>query len=285
MNADAENVRALRDLLRTREEEKERLARELEDTNRGVLALYAEIDDRATLLRTANELKDQFISHLSHEFRTPLNSIIALSGMLLESRSDPADVEQRRQAAFIRKSALELLGMVNDLLDLAKIESGRLEVHVEDVTVANVLSSLRAMMRPLLSEDVELFVDEGTDIPDLRTDVAKLTSVLRNLISNALKFTERGSVSVKAFLRDDRVVFEVRDTGIGIPSTERERIFDAFTQVDNPIQRNVKGTGLGLSLSRKLSVAIGGSLHVESEVGVGSTFYLELPLRPDRPTS
>ena len=272
LNPDAE-------MLHEKEEAIARLTQELEDTNRGVLALYAELDDRATLLRTANELKDQFLSHLSHEFRTPLNSITALSAMLLKAPPESLGDDERKHATYIQRSALELLGMVNDLLDLAKIEAGQLDVRNQEVSIQEVFGSLRGVLRPLMASDVELVFDDAASLPAIHTDGAKITQILRNLISNALKFTRAGEVRVSAKSDGTRIVFSVTDTGIGIPDSERERIFDAFTQVDNALQREAGGTGLGLSLSRKLATAIGGTLHVESEVGAGSTFSLVLPIQ------
>jgi signal transduction histidine kinase len=256
------------------------VTQELDDTNRGVLALYAQLDDQARELQRVNTLKDRFLSHLSHEFRTPLNSTIAMARLLLDRADGPLGEEQERQVGFIYGGARELLGMVNDLLDLAKIEAGRLDINPESFSVDELFSALRGMFRPLASETaVELaFSEVPPDFPLLRTDQEKVAQILRNLISNALKFTEAGEVRVGADTEGaDAMVFEVHDTGIGIPPDQMERIFEEFEQVPGPQQRRVQGTGLGLPLSLKLAALLGGSIDAESTVGRGSTFRLHIP--------
>jgi signal transduction histidine kinase len=253
---------------------------ELDDTNRGVMALYAQLDDQARELRRVNSLKDRFLSHLSHEFRTPLNSTLALSQLLLDRVDGPLTEDQERQVGYIHSGAGELLEMVNDLLDLAKIEAGRLTLNVEEFSIADLFSALRGMFRPLAAgKGVELvFAELPPDLPSLRTDEQKVAQILRNFISNALKFTERGEVRVSA--RGDAagaVVFEVGDTGVGIPAGDLERIFEEFEQVAGPHQRHVRGTGLGLPLSVELAALLGGSVSAESVVGEGSVFRLRLP--------
>jgi signal transduction histidine kinase/CheY-like chemotaxis protein len=269
------------DELRRRQEELAQLNRELEDTNRGVLALYAELDEKATQLRRANEMKSRFLSNMSHEFRTPLNSILSLSQILLDRLDGELTAEQEKQVTFIRKSAETLSELVNDLLDIAKIEAGKIEVRPSRFEVTKLLSSLRGMFRPIhINTSVELIFEEPVGIPPLNSDEGKISQILRNLISNALKFTERGEVHVSAKLnaQGKAVVFSVADTGIGIAPEYQEHIFEEFIQLDSPLQRRVKGTGLGLPLSRKLAELLGGSLTVKSEVGVGSTFSAVIPL-------
>jgi signal transduction histidine kinase/ActR/RegA family two-component response regulator len=271
--------------LRQRQEEAERLNRELEDTNRGVVALYAELDDKAESLRRADETKSRFLSHLSHEFRTPLNSILALSNLLLDRADGELTEEQEKQVTLIRKSAAGLSEMVNDLLDLAKIEAGKVDVHPAEFTAENLFSALRGVLRPLLtSPSVELVFEDARALPPLFTDEGKLAQILRNFISNALKFTERGEVRVSAKLAPDgpgggAVTFAVADTGIGIAPADQARIFDEFAQVENSLQRRAKGTGLGLPLSRSLAMLLGGNVALVSEPGVGSTFSVTLPVR------
>jgi signal transduction histidine kinase/DNA-binding response OmpR family regulator len=274
-------LQALADL-RERQEELLRLNRELEDTNRGVVALYAELDEKADHLRRADEMKTRFLSNMSHEFRTPLNSIRALSGLLLDRVDGPLTGEQETQVGYIRKAAEDLSALVEDLLDIAKIEAGRIEVHATVVSVPNLFSALRGMLRPLLvAEAVKLRFDTPDDLPLLLTDEAKLSQILRNFISNALKFTERGEVRVEASheAADGIVRFAVHDTGIGIAAEHLEAIFEEFVQVHGPLQRRVKGTGLGLPLCRRLATLLGGRVGVTSEPGLGSCFTLELPLR------
>lgn len=271
----------LLDELRRRQDDLERLNRELEDTNRGVIALYAEVDEKAAHLRQADQMKSRFLSHMSHELRTPLNSILALSQLLLDRADGDLTAEQEKQVAFIRKGAGGLLEMVNDLLDLAKIEAGKVEVHSTEFTAKNLFSTLRGVFRPMLpNKAIDLIFHDASGVPPLVTDEGKVTQILRNFISNALKFTERGEVRVRAALTGEgrAVTFSVVDTGIGVAPADQSRIFEEFAQVENPLQRRVKGTGLGLPLCRKLATLLGGVVGVESEVGVGSTFWATIPL-------
>ncbi|HEY7183845.1 MAG TPA: ATP-binding protein [Blastocatellia bacterium] len=273
----AELLRLL-DELRRRQDDLERLNRELADTNLGVIALYAELDEKASALRRADEMKSRFLSNMSHEFRTPLNSIMALSQLLLGRTDGDLTGEQEKQVGFIRQGAGTLLEMVGDLLDLAKIEAGKVEVRPSEFTVENLFGALRGVFRPMLTnKPVDLIFEEPGEVPALRTDEGKLTQILRNFISNALKFTERGEVRVRAELAAGDVTFYVADTGIGIHAVDQDRVFEEFTQVENPLQRHAKGTGLGLPLCRRLARLLGGDVDVESEFGAGSTFSVTIP--------
>ena len=253
---------------------------ELESTNRGVMALYAELDQRAEELKRASEVKSQFLSAVSHELRTPLNAINALSRMLAEQADGPLNDEQQRQVSYIRQATDTLTRLVNDLLDLAKVEAGRIDLHPSKVVVADLLAALRGIMRPLqLSDEVELVFDDRSGGITLFTDEGKLSQILRNLLSNALKYTERGEVRVIVSTSvPGRIEFAVRDSGIGIPAEEHGRIFEEFVQVRNPLQTRSKGSGLGLPLSRKFAELLGGVITVESEPGRGSTFILDIAL-------
>jgi PAS domain S-box-containing protein len=268
--------------LRHRQEELERLNRELEDINRGMVSLYAELDEKAKELKRADEIKTRFLSNMSHEFRTPLNSIFALSQLLLDHVDGELTGEQEKQVGFIRKAADSLLDLVNDLLDLAKIRAGKLEVHPVEFDIANLFSALRGMLRSLqVNPGVTLVFEEPEDIPSLYTDEGKASQILRNFISNAFKFTERGEVRVSA--RHDpgsgTVTFTVSDTGMGIAPQDHGRIFEEFTQLENPAQSHFKGTGLGLPLCRELAELLGGRIDLESETGVGSKFSVTVPVR------
>lgn len=266
--------------LQQRQEELTRLNHELEDTNRGVVALYAELDEKAEHLRRADDLKSRFLSNMSHEFRTPLNSILALSRLLIDRADGDLTPEQEKQVGFIRKGAESLYELVNDLLDLAKVESGKTEVHPAEFQITDLFGALRGMLRPLLLNDsVNLVFEESPDVGSIVSDEGKVAQILRNLVSNALKFTDDGEVRISVRLDplSGNVLFMVADTGIGIPEEHRDSIFQEFTQVHNPLQSRVKGTGLGLPLSKKLAELLGGTILVESEVGVGSTFFLTIP--------
>ena len=269
------------DELRQRQDDLSRLNAELQDTNRGVLALYAELDEKADTLRRADEMKSRFLSNMSHEFRTPLNSMLALSRLLLEDAERPLTAEQRRQVGYVRKAAEDLTELVNDLLDLAKVEAGKIVVRAADFDVADLFAALRGMLRPLLlNESIELVFDDPQDLPPMHTDEAKVSQILRNLLSNALKFTERGEIRVRARQIDDASIeFSVADTGIGIAPEDQQRIFEEFGQIENPVQRRVRGTGLGLPLVRRLATLLGGRVTVESTPGIGSTFRASIPIR------
>ncbi|WP_375313764.1 ATP-binding protein [Bradyrhizobium sp. A5] len=266
--------------LRRREEESQQLNQELGDTNRGVVALYAELDGRAEQLRQASELKTRFLSNMSHEFRTPLNSVLALSRLLLDRIDGDLTPEQERQVGYIRRSAESLLDLVNDMLDLAKVEAGKAEIKPVRFAVTSLFGALRGALKPLLtSTAVELLFESPKELQSLYTDEAKVAQILRNLISNALKFTEEGEVRVTARTGENgaSIIFSVRDTGIGIAPEHHERIFEEFSQVDTKLQRKAKGTGLGLPLSRSLARLLGGDLIVESNPGQGSIFSLKIP--------
>jgi CheY-like chemotaxis protein/anti-sigma regulatory factor (Ser/Thr protein kinase) len=192
------------------------------------------------------------------------------------------NAEQQQQVSFVRKAAEDLYELVNDLLDLAKVEAGKVEVKPVEFEVANLFGALRGMLRPLfLNQSVNLVFESPRtpELPPVYSDEGKISQILRNFISNALKFTERGEVRVSAEVVDgDHIKFSVADTGIGIAPEDHERIFQDFAQIENPIQRRVKGTGLGLPLSRKLAHLLGGEVQLTSEVGAGSTFSVVLPV-------
>jgi len=262
-----------------REEALAQLGAELEDTNRGVVALHAELDAQAEALRRASEMKSRFLSNMSHEFRTPLNSILALSRLLLDRADGPLRPEQERQVQLLRRSAGNLLEMVDDLLDLAKVEAGKVTLRPAPFAVAELLGGLRAALRPLQHGAVELLFDEVPELPLLVSDEGKVAQILRNLVSNALKFTRSGTVRVGVERRGGELVFAVADTGIGIAPEDLERIFDEFSQVESAQGGGrQKGTGLGLPLSRQLAALLGGRITVESAPGRGSVFRLHLPL-------
>jgi signal transduction histidine kinase/DNA-binding response OmpR family regulator len=274
-----ELLRAMADL-RKREDELTQLNQELEDTNRGVVALYAELDEKASSLQQANELKTRFLSNMSHEFRTPLNSILSLSRMLLARMDGDLTAEQEKQVTFMQKAASGLSELVNDLLDLAKVEAGKIEVRPTAFEVSDLFGTLRGMLRPLLVEGtaVALIFEEPDGLPTLYSDEGKVAQILRNFISNALKFTEQGEVRVTAVQTDQTVTLSVSDTGLGLTLDDQERIFEDFVQIESPLQKQVKGTGLGLPLARKLAELLGGSLSVHSQPGKGSTFAVSLPI-------
>jgi signal transduction histidine kinase len=278
-SATEHELQALRDRLQAREAEIDRLGQELAETNRGVLALYAELDDRAQALGQMSETKTRFLSDMSHELRAPLASMINLTRLLLARADGPLTAEQEYQVTLIQRSAESLSEMVNDLLDIAKIEARRVDLRLEEVSVAEIFAGLRGMFRPLATNEQVALVFEDPDEPIvLTTDAQRVAQVLRNFVSNALKFTTEGEVRVAArAVDDDSVRLDVSDTGVGIAPEDQSRIFEDFTQVDGPIQKRVRGTGLGLPLTRKLARLLGGEIRLESRPGEGSRFSLVIP--------
>jgi signal transduction histidine kinase/CheY-like chemotaxis protein len=246
------------------------LSEELEQTNRGVVALYAELDEKSEQLRAAAEAKDRFWANVSHELRTPLHSIKGLALLLADPGSPGAlDTEQRRQVELIRNSTTTLLALVNDLLDVAKAESGRQSINPADVALPVVLSTLRGLVRPLANGKPVTVVVSAEDAPaNVLTDEVALTAILRNLLSNGIKYTDRGEVRLSVRrAADDTVEFRVTDTGTGIPPAHQERVFEEFYQVP----------GRSLPYARRLAGLLGGTLTLTSEPGAGTTVVLSLP--------
>jgi signal transduction histidine kinase/CheY-like chemotaxis protein len=265
--------------LQQRQEQLALLNQELQDTNRGVVALYAELDERADHLRRADELKSRFLSNMSHEFRTPINSILSLTNLLLSRADGELAPEQEKQVQYVYKAADTLKELIDDLLDIAKVEAGKTIVTPKEFNVMDLFGTLRGMLRPLLvGNNVGLIFEDASDIPPLRTDEGKIAQILRNFISNAIKFTEKGEVRIWAELPADGMVsFHVRDTGIGIAEDHLELIWQEFSQVPHRLQASYKGTGLGLPLSKKLAELLGGSVSVHSAPGQGSLFSVAVP--------
>lgn len=256
------------------------LREELDETNQGVLALYAELDTQADQLRQASDLKSRFLSYMSHEFRTPLGSILSITGLLTDELDGPLSAEQHKQVAFVSNAARELSDMVDDLLDLAKIEAGRINISPAWFDMFDLFAALRGMFRPIVDASaVDLIFEEPVGLPKLFTDDKKLAQILRNFISNSLKFTTRGEVRVSARLHDaTHVRFAVSDTGIGIAPELHGALFEDFSQVDSPLQKRLRGTGLGLSLCKRFAQLLGGEVGLESKPGLGSTFFVIIPL-------
>lgn len=270
--------------LNEKKEELQRINQELEETNRGVVALYAELDEKAEILRYANESKTSFLADMTHEFRSPLNSILGISQILLQEARREGAAEREKQVNFILKAGKGLSDLVNDLLDIAKIEAGKISVKPTSFEVKDVISTLRGLLRPIGgSSEVELDLEISQNV-SLHTDEGKLTQVLRNLISNSLKYTEKGKVSLSYYVDGSMIVFEVKDTGIGISAENLELIFEEFFQVDSPMQEKTKGTGLGLPLSKKLARLLGGDLIATSRAGEGSCFTLRIPIKYTGPS-
>lgn len=255
------------------------LRAELDETNQGVLALYAELDTQAEELRQASDLKSRFLSYMSHEFRTPLGSILSIVRLLSDELDGPLNEEQHKQVQFVQNAASELSAMVEDLLDLAKIEAGRITIAPAWFDMVDLFAALRGMFRPIAGgTSVDLVFEEPHGIPKLYTDDKKLAQILRNFIANALKFTLHGEVRVMASAEGPgEVRFSVKDTGIGIPEDMHAKLFEDFTQVHSPLQQRLRGTGLGLSLCKRFAELLGGRVGLQSRPGEGSVFFVIIP--------
>jgi signal transduction histidine kinase len=232
-------------------------------------------------LQKASEAKSLFFSNMTHEFRTPLNSATSLIRMLLERQDGELSKEQERQVVYIQKAIEDLSQMVNDLLDTARLESGKVSLRLTSFRVEEVFAALRGMFRPLASErsQVNLLFENAADLPSMVSDESKVSQILRNFISNALKNTEAGEVRVKAeILTSDQLVLSVTDTGFGIAEEDHGRIFEDFVQLESTRPAFGHGTGLGLPLCKRLASLLGGHIELKSEPGRGSTFSLIMPI-------
>jgi signal transduction histidine kinase len=229
----------------------------------------------------ASRAKSAFLATMSHELRTPLNAIIGYQNLLADGVTGPVSDAQRRQLERIGASAHHLLMLIDEVLTLSRMEAGKEVVHVERMDVAVLLDEAATIIEPLVKQKGLEFQVVGPAVPiTLQTDGGKLRQAILNLLSNAVKFTGRGSVALRAWQDGGAVVFEVRDTGIGIAAEYLERIFEPFWQVEASMTRTVPGTGLGLAVTRRLMTLLGGTITVQSAVGEGSTFTLRLPSVP-----
>jgi signal transduction histidine kinase/CheY-like chemotaxis protein/CHASE3 domain sensor protein len=259
----------------------EEQAQLLEQQKDGLAASEAVLTQKAAELERANQYKSEFLANMSHELRTPLNSSLILSKLLADNKSGNLTDEQVTFAQTISSAGNDLLALINDILDLSKIEAGKVEIAPEPVLIARTVEALARSFETVAREKGIAFsavVEPGT--PErMTTDAQRLGQILKNLISNALKFTERGEVSLRVFPNADGTLsFAVRDTGIGIPAPQLDIIFEAFRQADGSTHRKYGGTGLGLSISRDLARLLGGDIDVQSAQDEGSTFTLTLPL-------
>ncbi len=251
----------------------------LRQANKQLDGKIAQLSERNIELFKANKLKSEFLANMSHEFRTPLNAILGFAELLRERPADNVE-KSKRYAENIVTSGRNLLNMINDLLDLAKAEAGKMQVRIENADIRKLCQGLVAFFAPLSDEKmlhVRLSVEEN--LPVIKTDPGKVQQILYNLLSNAIKFTpENGTIQVTAKRIDDKTVrIAVSDTGPGISQEYQEHIFEKFRQIDGSITRKGTGTGLGLAICKELTNLIAGNISLESELGQGSTFYLDIP--------
>src|ERR671931_123872 len=303
----AASLKASEELLQTQQEELQQTNEELEEKaqlleeqnrrieikNREIELARRALEEKAEQLALSSRYKSEFLANMSHELRTPLNSLLILSKLLADNPDENLSEKQIEFANTIYSAGSDLLSLINDILDLSKVEAGRMEVNVSDVKLSDVREFVERSFRPVAEDkrlDFEIEVHGANVPPTLETDEQRLQQVLRNLLSNAFKFTERGGVKLRiavaegrqfageALSRADAVLeFAVQDTGTGIPHDKLRLIFEAFQQADGTTSRRYGGTGLGLSISREIARLLGGEIHVESSVGEGSTFTLYLP--------
>ncbi len=233
---------------------------------------------------TANQAKSQFLANMSHELRTPLNAIIGYSEMLQETTTDFEKNNFIHDLQKIEMSGKHLLGLINDVLDLSKIEAGKMEVFLETFSLDAMLDEVISTVKPLIKiKENNLTIVYDGNLGKMHTDITKLRQMLLNLISNATKFTEKGIISLEVKRDDEWITFCVIDNGIGMTVEQKEKLFQPFTQGDSSMTRRYGGTGLGLAITRKFSQMVGGTLWVESEFGYGSTFVLSLPITAKTP--
>ena len=235
-------------------------------------------------LEKANRLKSEFLASMSHELRTPINALIGYTALLLDRIYGDVNDQQYDALTRVQIAAQHLLALINDILDLAKIEAGRMPLHLEDVDLDELVAEITAQVEPLVKKKGLTFTsDVSADTPVMFTDRVKVKQILLNLLSNAIKFTHSGGIAVRAHPLRDTVEIEVTDSGIGIKEEHREAIWEDFRQVDQSITREFGGTGLGLSITRKLVEALGGEIRLASEFREGSTFTIVLPVRSPIP--
>jgi signal transduction histidine kinase/ActR/RegA family two-component response regulator len=258
------------------------LAQEVNRTAVQLGAVRAALEDKAAELSRASHYKTEFLANMSHELRTPLNSIMILSKVLGQNEPGTLTPKQVELSHMIYRSGQELLVLINEVLDLAKVEAGKQEILCESVEVSELAIYARQMFQPLaMQKQLELVIEVADDAPAyLRTDQRRLAQIVKNLLSNAFKFTERGQVTMRIARGPtaDQVAISVADTGIGISADKLAWIFEAFAQGDNGTSRKYGGTGLGLTIARQLAMRLGGDIVVDSAVGTGTTFRLVLPV-------
>jgi signal transduction histidine kinase/DNA-binding response OmpR family regulator len=288
-----ENLQAQQEELRVINEELEDKTKKLEDhkdsiekQNRNLEQAGFELEKKARELEISNRYKSEFLANMSHELRTPLNSLLLLSQSLMENKAGNLNEQQVQSASIIYNSGNDLLNLINDILDLSKIESGKMSIYPAEVSIRSIGASINDYFSHIAREkglQFEVTIDKN--VPEtIITDEQKLNQILRNIVSNAVKFTEKGGVYVRAYKDSDdqgSISFSVRDTGIGIPADKHEEIFQAFQQVDGSISRRYSGSGLGLSITRELVKMLGGTITMSSQPEEGSEFTITIPLKID----
>ena len=281
--AQGEELTSQQEELRQVNDTLEEQTRALELQKESLLATEMVLRLKAVELERASRYKSEFLANMSHELRTPLNSSLILAKLLSDNKQGNLSPEQVKYAQSIWGAGNDLLVLINDILDLAKIKSGKIDLNLEPVAISCLVGNLKQRFEPLTAEkNIEFRVTVDGSCPEIvETDLQRVQQILTNLLSNALKFTEKGFIGLRVATHDSqRILFTVEDTGIGIPAEQHEVIFEAFRQADGTTNRKFGGTGLGLSISRELTALLGGEIQVRSEPGEGSAFTVLIPLRP-----
>ncbi|HLS94510.1 MAG TPA: response regulator [Sphingobacterium sp.] len=282
LQASEEELKVQQEELLQSNQELEERSKLLEEKNQLIAERNREIQEKAEELALSTKYKSEFLANMSHELRTPLNSILLLSRLMAENTEANLNEEQVESARVIQSSGTSLLSLIDEILDLSKIEAGKMDLEYQNVTISAVVRDLRQMFEPVVNEkslSLDIHVQEGIE-DTLETDRLRLDQVLRNLLSNAIKFTSKGSVTLTVAVdadNEDHIAFSVKDTGIGIPEGKQRIIFEAFQQADGSTRRKFGGTGLGLSISREIARLLGGEIKLESRENEGSTFTLSIP--------
>lgn len=242
--------------------------------------IFNQLEEKNKLLEQANRLKAEFLANMTHEFRTPMNSIIGYTEMILDGNDGEINDEQRKDLIIILKSAEKLLGIINDILDLSKLEAGKMYYSFKKFNVIEdmlgVIENIKGMSQ---TKGIDLIFEYEEDLPDVYSDPNKINHIVSNILSNAVKFTDSGNIKVLISLENEKTInITVSDTGIGIPKDELNNIFDEFRQIDGSSTRKYEGTGLGLTIAKGLVEGLGGTIEVTSQIGIGSTFVMRIPV-------
>ena len=289
-----EELRVVNEDLEAKTVELEEQKKEISNKNDSLLAIQEELKQKASELELSSRYKSEFLANMSHELRTPLNSMLILSKLIANNKKGNLDEEQLKSINIIHKSGNDLLSLINEILDLSKIEAGKMTYEFEDVDIREIETEIQQSFKPVASgKRLSLEINKARSFPKtIYTDRQRLMQVIKNLLSNALKFTGKGGIKVTFVIPPDKINFirsdlkhenacsiAVEDTGVGIPKNKVDDIFEAFKQADGSISRKFGGTGLGLSISRQLAHALGGEIHLKSTEGVGSVFTVYLPIQ------
>ena len=273
LEAQTEELQEQSEEMQSQSEELQQSSEELQEQNQ-------ELEMQRMQVEEANRLKSEFLSNMSHELRTPLNSIMALSRVLIMQAKNKLTDEENNYLEIVERNGKQLLKLINDILDLSKIEAGKMEVNPKSMSLKTLLQDIKDNLQPISNEKgLEFELNIANVLPQIETDEGKLHQILQNIVGNAVKFTEKGKVEINVNSNADNVLIQVIDTGIGIPADALLHIFEEFRQVDGTSSRSYEGTGLGLAIAHKLIKILGGNINAESRLGKGSTFTITLPIK------